>query len=97
MSETVRLYNVMTHSTVNGPGNRFVIWLQGCPLHCPGCFNQPTHDINGGVDMNIEKLAAQINQTPDIRGITLSGGEPLLQPELLRRSQNARLHIPVSI
>ena len=35
--------------------------------------------------MNIEKLAAQINQTPDIRGITLSGGEPLLQPEAVAR------------
>jgi len=85
MAETIRLHNIMEHSDVNGPGKRFVIWVQGCPLNCKGCFNKETHDINGGFDMNIAELAAQINQTPDIRGITLSGGEPLLQTEAVGR------------
>ena len=71
----------MEHSTVNGPDNRFVIWTQGCPLHCAGCFNPLTHNINGGFDKDIAELAEQINQTADIRGITLTGGEPLLQVE----------------
>ena len=79
MSETIRLHHITNHSSVNGPGCRFVIWTQGCPLNCKGCFNQPTHDINGGFDMDIAQLAAQINQTSDIRGLTLSGGEPLFQ------------------
>ena len=83
MSDTIKLHNIIEHSAVNGPDNRFVIWTQGCPLNCEGCFNQPTHDLNGGFDMDIEKLAAQINQTSDIRGITLTGGEPLLQSEAI--------------
>lgn len=77
----IRLHHIMEHSTVNGPDNRFVIWTQGCPLNCKGCFNQPTHDANGGFDMEITKLAEQVNRTSDIRGITLTGGEPLMQAE----------------
>lgn len=79
MSEIIRLHNIIENSAVNGPNNRFVIWTQGCPLGCAGCFNPLTHNINDGFDMDIEKLAIQINQTSDIRGITLTGGEPLLQ------------------
>lgn len=79
MTETIRLHHIMECSTVNGPDNRFVIWAQGCPFHCDGCFNQPTHSPTNGFDMDIAKLAEQINQTQDIRGITLTGGEPLLQ------------------
>lgn len=81
MSKIIKLHNIIEHSTVNGPDNRFVIWVQGCPLNCAGCFNPLTHDMNGGFDMSISKLAEQINQTADIRGITLTGGEPLLQAE----------------
>jgi anaerobic ribonucleoside-triphosphate reductase-activating protein len=69
----------MECSTVNGPDNRFVIWTQGCLFHCDGCFNQATHSQTDGFDMDIAKLAELINQTQDIRGITLTGGEPLLQ------------------
>ncbi len=85
MADIIRLHNIIEHSTVNGPDNRFVIWTQGCPLHCVGCFNQPTHDLKGGFDMEITKLAEQINQTSDIRGITLTGGEPLIQAEAIER------------
>ncbi len=79
MTETIRLHHIMECSTVNGPDNRFVIWTQGCPFHCDGCFNQPTHSPTGGFNMDITQLAEQINKTQDIRGITLTGGEPLLQ------------------
>lgn len=79
MTKTIRLHHIMEHSTVNGPNNRFVIWTQGCPFHCDGCFNQLTHSQTGGFEMNIQDLADKISQTKDIRGITLTGGEPLLQ------------------
>lgn len=85
MSEIIRIHNIVENSTVNGPNNRFVIWTQGCPLGCAGCFNPLTHDINGGFDMDIEKLATQINHTSDIRGITLTGGEPLLQTNAISK------------
>lgn len=79
MTKTIRLHHIMECSTVNGPDNRFVIWTQGCPFHCDGCFNQLTHSQTGGFDIDIAQLAEQINQTQNIRGITLTGGEPLLQ------------------
>lgn len=79
MTETIILHHIMEYSTVNGPGNRFVIWTQGCLFHCDGCFNQPTHSPIGGFNIDIAQLAEQINQTQNIRGITLTGGEPLLQ------------------
>ncbi len=79
MTKTIHLHQIMECSKVNGPDNRFVIWTQGCPFHCDGCFNQPTHNQTGGFDMDIAQLADEINKTPNIRGITLTGGEPLLQ------------------
>lgn len=79
MTEIIRLHHIMDCSAVNGPDNHFVIWTQGCPFHCDGCFNQPTHNLTGGFDIDIAQLAEQINQTQNIRGITLTGGEPLLQ------------------
>lgn len=69
MTKTIRLHHIMEHSTVNGPNNRFVIWTQGCPFHCDGCFNQLTHSQTGGFEMNIQDLADKISQTKDIRGI----------------------------
>lgn len=79
MTEIIRLHHIMECSTVNGPDNRFVVWTQGCPFHCDGCFNQLTHSSTGGFGMDIAQLAEHINQNQDIRGITLTGGEPLLQ------------------
>lgn len=71
--------NNICHSTCNGPGNRLVIWTQGCCFNCPGCFNPETHAINGGVKMKAKDLAQRINDDQSIEGITISGGEPLLQ------------------
>ena len=83
MSDCIRLHNLIEHSFVNGPDSRFVIWTQGCPLHCSGCFNPDTHDVNGGFDMSIGELVDRINNAPDIRGITLTGGEPLMQTKAI--------------
>lgn len=83
MSDCIKIHNIIEHSNVNGPNNRFVIWTQGCSLSCAGCFNPLTHDINGGFDINIFQLAEQISHTSGIRGITLTGGEPLLQANVV--------------
>ena len=48
MSENIRIHHIIEHSTTNGPGTRFVIWTQGCPLNCDGCFNENTHNLNAG-------------------------------------------------
>ncbi|MBR1776298.1 radical SAM protein [bacterium] len=88
MIDTIKLHNIIENSTTNGPDNRFVIWTQGCSLNCDGCFNQSTHDLKGGFDLEITKLAEQINQTSAIRGITLTGGEPLLQSKAISQLLN---------
>jgi anaerobic ribonucleoside-triphosphate reductase activating protein len=60
---------------------RAVIWTQGCDLGCPGCYNPETH-AGGGEAMAIDELLAWVlAQGPAIEGVTVSGGEPLQQPE----------------
>lgn len=83
--QNLKVHNIIECSAVNGPGIRFVIWTQGCPFNCVGCFNQTTHAFDGGTDMNIEKLATTINQTEGIRGVTFSGGEPLIQSKSISK------------
>ncbi len=75
-----RVHAVEPRSRANGPGARFVVWLQGCTLGCPGCFNPATHDAAGGREVPVAELAAQLAATPGIEGLSLSGGEPLQQP-----------------
>jgi anaerobic ribonucleoside-triphosphate reductase activating protein len=69
--------NNKSYSTVNGPGYRYVLWVQGCKLNCKGCFNPETHAYNVATTMEIENIASEINSNPLIDGITISGGEPL--------------------
>jgi anaerobic ribonucleoside-triphosphate reductase activating protein len=77
----VRVHAIEPRSRANGPGARFVVWLQGCTLGCPGCFNPSTHDASGGSVTTVDEIAAQLARTPDIEGLSLSGGEPLQQTE----------------
>ncbi|HEY5945552.1 MAG TPA: 4Fe-4S single cluster domain-containing protein, partial [Kofleriaceae bacterium] len=77
----VRVHAIEPRSRANGPGARFVVWLQGCTLGCPGCFNPTTHDAAGGTDTTVAAIAQQLADTPGIEGISLSGGEPLQQPQ----------------
>ncbi len=74
-----RIHAVEPKSRANGPGSRFVVWMQGCTLGCPGCFNPTTHDAAGGNAVPIADLAAQMAGS-GAEGLSLSGGEPLQQP-----------------
>jgi anaerobic ribonucleoside-triphosphate reductase activating protein len=77
----LRVHATEAASRANGPGARFVVWLQGCTLGCPGCFNPGTHAPDGGRATTVAELAAELDRAPGIEGLTLSGGEPLQQPE----------------
>ncbi len=80
MAEPVlRIGHVIPRSEVNGPGARFTLWLQGCHLDCPGCFNPQLHDPRQGRAVPAADLLRQILATPGIEGVTFSGGEPFLQ------------------
>jgi anaerobic ribonucleoside-triphosphate reductase activating protein len=75
----LRLHAIEPRSRANGPGARFVVWLQGCTLGCPGCFNPTTHSAEGGREVAVAEIVEQLRATRDIEGISLSGGEPLQQ------------------
>lgn len=71
---------VQKDSIVDGPGLRTVIWTQGCKHACPGCHNPQTHDMNGGFETTVDYIIEEIRNSHLQKGITLSGGEPFLQP-----------------
>lgn len=66
-------------SRANGPGERFVLWLQGCPLLCPGCFNEELLPFVPRHNVIVEAMADIILAVPGIEGVTYSGGEPTIQ------------------
>lgn len=66
-------------SRANGPGRRAVIWVQGCTLGCPGCYNSSTHSHSPNRLVPVEELASWLSSINDIEGVTFSGGEPFEQ------------------
>ena len=81
MASELRLSGLIDESIVDGPGIRYVIFTQGCPHHCPGCHNPQTHDFSGGFDADIPAILDAIREDPLLDGVTLSGGDPLFQPD----------------
>ena len=79
----IKLSGLVPESFVDGPGIRFTIFTQGCPHKCPGCHNPETHDFEKGRYADVDKLFKRIIENPLIKGITFSGGEPLLQSEFI--------------
>lgn len=81
--EKVRIAGIVKESVVDGPGLRAVVFFQGCPHHCPGCHNPETWDPHGGYETTPAEVweALGYDCNPLLAGITLTGGEPLLQPE----------------
>lgn len=80
-----RVSSLQSLGTLDGPGIRYVVFMQGCPLRCACCHNPETHDLNGGeeytADQIVEKVSKYTEYFGEKGGITLSGGEPLLQAE----------------
>lgn len=67
-------------SVIDGPGIRAVVFFQGCRHHCPGCHNPETWDEAAGTEMSVDEIWRNLAVTPLVSGITLTGGEPFLQP-----------------
>lgn len=74
----LRINYLLPLSWANGPGPRFVVWVQGCSIHCKGCCNVDTWDPKLGYDISIDSIIDEIKNR-QIEGITISGGEPLDQ------------------
>lgn len=82
----MRIHNKITNTSVEGPGKRYAIWTQGCDIICPGCFNVKAQEINAGEIISPNTLAIEIAHAAEkhnITGVTIAGGEPLLQPDEL--------------
>lgn len=77
----IRISGTVDESIVDGVGFRFVVFTQGCPHNCLDCHNPNTHDYNGGILITTEELIEKINTSPLVTGVTISGGEPFVQPE----------------
>lgn len=89
----LHIHAFVPSSRANGPGARAVIWVQGCTLGCPGCYNPETHSFSGGTFVRVDEMFHRIvNVGEMIEGITVTGGEPLQQLEavtsLLRLIKN---------
>lgn len=86
--EIGRIHSFESFGAVDGPGIRFVIFMQGCTLRCKYCHNRDTWNLNGGMEYTTDELVAKILRYKNYfsvsgGGVTVSGGEPLLQVNFL--------------
>lgn len=78
---TLRIAGTVSDSIVDGPGLRYVVFTQGCPLACDGCHNPQTQPLTGGRTVRVDELIHEMLGNPLTSGLTLTGGEATLQPE----------------
>lgn len=99
--KTGYIHSIETFGTVDGPGIRFVVFMQGCSLKCMYCHNRDTWQINAGNETNVDDLVVEIKRyIPYMKssggGVTVSGGEPLLQAKfvttLFKKLKNLGIH-----
>lgn len=85
---TGRIHSFQSLGTADGPGVRAVVFMQGCPLRCACCHNPDTWDFNGGTDVTPDEIFRKIKRLKNYfgadGGVTVSGGEPLMQPEFIK-------------
>ena len=104
MDKFGKVHSVETCGTLDGPGLRYVIFLQGCPLRCQYCHNPDTWKLGDGRKATVNDLMEDINKYKSFMKfsggrITVSGGEPLLQPsfveELFKRCKEEGIHTTI--
>ncbi len=81
-----RIHSLESFGTVDGPGIRFVVFFQGCPMRCAYCHNPDTWDVNGGELMEAEDIIQRVVRNKEFYttgGLTATGGEPLVQIDFL--------------
>ena len=82
-STEIRISGIARDSIVDGEGIRLTVFTQGCPRRCPGCHNPETQPLVGGRTTTVGAVVAELDENPLLTGLTLSGGEPFLQPGAL--------------
>ncbi len=81
MARPLHVAQIVADTEAEGPGRRFAVWVQGCPMRCPGCCNPGMLRFEGGEPIDASALAARAVATPGIEGLSLLGGEPFAQAE----------------
>lgn len=101
MEITGKIHSFESFGTVDGPGIRFVVFMQGCPLKCKYCHNRDTWDVSKGTEYSVESVMQQVMRLKPYfhvshGGITVSGGEPLLQTtfvtEFFKQAKQKKIH-----
>lgn len=99
-----RVHSYETCGTVDGPGLRFVLFMQGCPLRCLYCHNPDSWQLSGGDEKSVDEVVSEIVKYRSYMrfsggGLTISGGEPLMQPnfvkEILLRCREEGIHTAI--
>lgn len=97
MSADVRINQFVARTRAEGPGTRACVWVQGCSIHCRGCFNKHMWEPSGARGVPAADLADRIVAADGIEGVTFLGGEPFEQAAALaavaRRIQAAGLSV----
>ena len=83
MNNMLNINQSIKYSRALGPGIRAGIWLQGCQQNCPDCINPDTHDLSARLLVQTSSLFDWTSSLEGIEGVTISGGEPLLQAQAL--------------
>lgn len=79
---TIRILDIIRGTTVDGPGFRTSIYMAGCRHHCSGCHNPQSWDFGAGTEIDIDEVMNVVRE--EDFDVTLSGGDPLYQPEAVR-------------
>lgn len=80
----MNLSHILHRSSIYGPGERFVLWTQGCSIHCPGCWNRDTWDFKPKQERSTGEILTMIQaEASHIEGVTILGGEPFDQYDAL--------------
>lgn len=97
-----RIHSLESFGTVDGPGIRFVVFMQGCPLRCQFCHNPDTWEVNKGTEFTPKQLFDEIMKYRSYMefsggGVTFTGGEPLLQAEFVLEVCKLLKHEGISV
>lgn len=94
-----RIHSRESFGTVDGPGIRYVLFMQGCPMRCLYCHNPDTWDFNGGSEVSADTILKEYEKNISFYkkgGITVTGGEPLMQvdflTELFKKAKEKNIH-----
>lgn len=92
--DAVNVAHMVQHCRVLGPGDRFVLWVQGCPLCCEGCHNPQFQPFEDRLWLGVNELAAMILAVKGIEGASFAGGEPFGQVQALARLAGRLPYLP---